>query len=200
MYNLNKDLVVVASKYFNVNQIKKLNQSGYGHFGENRVNDLLKKQKELTELSIKYHFIGHLQTNKVKQVINQIDYLHSLDSIKLAAEIQKHRQTEIKCFIQLNLLEDVNKFGILAEELASFLTEIKKYDKIKVVGLMTIGQQGNLDKTNNVFNQLNQLKIKHSLSGLSIGMSDDYLLALKYQPTFIRIGSLLKEELENGNI
>lgn len=187
-----KEKVVCASKYFSAENMRKIFSLGIKNFGENRVEDLLLKKKVLHDLDITYHFIGHLQRNKTKQVINEIDVLHSLDSIKLAENIQKYRKSELLCFIQVNLTDESQKNGIKPYQLAQFLLEIKKYDKIRVIGLMTIGKIDDPILTEQVFKDLSVLNSQFELPGLSIGMSSDYKLALKYHPTFIRIGSLFK--------
>ena len=133
--------VICASKYIEAKDIEMLYTLGITHFGENRVDALLAKQIELSHLNITWHFIGSLQTNKVKKVINEITYFHALDSIKLAAEINKHRKTPLNCFIEVNVLKEMSKHGIFTEDLEIFIKELKKYDKIKVVGLMTMGKK-----------------------------------------------------------
>ncbi|CCV64444.1 Predicted pyridoxal phosphate-dependent enzyme, YBL036C type [Alteracholeplasma palmae J233] len=186
------DNIVCASKYFSVEEIEKIHFLGITNFGENRVSSLLEKKELLSHLNLTWHFIGHLQKNKVKLIINEIDYLHSLDSLELAKQIQKYRISPLFCFIQVNLTEEVSKSGISSNKLASFLEEIKKYDKIKVLGLMTIGKNNDLELTKNVFSKLNDLKNEFQLETLSIGMSQDYHLALPFNPKYIRIGSLFK--------
>ncbi|HEY8405742.1 MAG TPA: YggS family pyridoxal phosphate-dependent enzyme [Acholeplasma sp.] len=187
-----KDNIVCASKYFTTNDMRKIFNLGIKHFGENRVQDLLSKKEELKSLPITWHFIGHLQTNKVKQVINEIDYLHSLDSLKLAKEIQKYRVTPLNTFIQLNLSKEESKFGIDLSELKTFVKELTKYDKINLIGFMTIGIQDDLIQTEKIFETLNQLKIDYMLQYTSMGMSNDYELAIKHHADWIRIGSLFK--------
>jgi pyridoxal phosphate enzyme (YggS family) len=187
-----KDNIICASKYFTTNDMRKIFNLGIKHFGENRVQDLLSKKEELKSLPITWHFIGHLQTNKVKQVINEIDYLHSLDSLKLAKEIQKYRVTPLNTFIQLNLSKEESKFGIDLSELKTFVKELTKYDKINLIGFMTIGIQDDLIQTEKIFETLNQLKIDYMLQYTSMGMSNDYELAIKHHADWIRIGSLFK--------
>jgi pyridoxal phosphate enzyme (YggS family) len=187
-----KDNIICASKYFTTNDMRKIFNLGIKHFGENRVQDLLSKKEELKSLPITWHFIGHLQTNKVKQVINEIDYLHSLDSLKLAKEIQKYRVTPLNTFIQLNLSKEESKFGIDLSELKTFVKELTKYDKINLIGFMTIGIQDDLIQTEKIFETLNQLKIDYMLQYTSMGMSNDYELAIKHHADWIRIGSFFK--------
>ncbi len=181
-------VIICASKYFNAEEIKVIYEQGYHDFGENRVQDFLTKKKLLTDLDVTWHFIGHLQTNKVKKVINEIDYLHTLDSLHLAESIHKYRETPLNCFIQLNLTEEVQKNGVLLDNLNHFINEIKKYDKIKPIGFMTMGKHGDLVETERVFKELDALAIRYDLPYRSIGMTDDYELAIKHHATHVRIG------------
>jgi len=188
--------IICASKYFNVQEMKMIYEQGYTHFGENRAQDLLQKQSDLNFADITWHFIGHLQTNKVKDIINRIDYLHTLDRSKLANTIQRYAKQEIKCLIQVNLSEESQKSGIFMKDLPQFIKEIEKYDKIKIVGLMTIGVENNLELTAQVFEKANKLRQDLNLEALSIGMSDDYHIALKYDPTYLRLGRYFKTILK----
>jgi PLP dependent protein len=180
--------IICASKYYDETQIRKLYSKGVFHFGENKVQDLLKKISNLSDLNITWHFIGHLQTNKVKDMINNIDYLHTLDRISLVQLIQKYRIKPLNCFIQVNMTKEDQKSGINPDNLEEFLIEIKKYDKINIVGLMTMGKDQDELETKKAFLGLLELKIKHQLDYLSMGMSNDYELAIKYQATHLRIG------------
>lgn len=185
----NKDHVTIcASKYFDVMQMRKLYDKGVRHFGENRVYDMLKKMDDLKDLDVTWHFIGHLQTNKVKDMINQIDYLHTLDRISLAEAIQKYATHTIPCFIQVNLTDEDQKSGITPDKVDQFLIEIKKYDKIEIIGLMTIGKDQDDQKTEEAFQTLDEMAHHYLLQYRSMGMSNDYELALKHHATHLRIG------------
>lgn len=187
------DKTIVASKYFSIDEMTKIYNLEARHFGENYVQSLLDKKLSLKDLKdISWHLIGHLQSNKTKLIINEIDYLHTLDSIKLASIIQKYRNTPLNCFIQINLEKNDNKEGILIENLDEFIQEIKKYDKINLIGFMAIGAIDDVVRTEEIFKTLNDLKIKYNLNYTSMGMSNDYELALKYHSDFLRIGSLFK--------
>jgi len=105
--------VVCASKYFTDLEMRKLYQQSVFHFGENRVQDFLVKKVKLDDLNIMWHFIGHLQTNKVKEMINEIAYLHTLDRLNLAETIQKLANHQIMCFVQVNLTAESLKSGVL---------------------------------------------------------------------------------------
>ncbi len=181
--------VIVASKYMSITNMQNLYNDGARDFGENRVGELLYKIDKLPK-DITWHFIGSLQTNKVKKIINKIDYLHSLDRISLAKSIQKYRIEPLNCFIQINFTKEKQKSGVLLEDLKEFMNSLNKYDKIKVVGFMAMGAYDDLCATEHIFSEM--LKLKGSYK-LSMGMSNDYQLALKYKTDYIRIGSLLKE-------
>lgn len=187
--------VICASKYFNADEIIKIYQQGYHHFGENKVQDMLKKIDMLEDYPITWHFIGHLQSNKVKDMINKIDLLHTLDRISLAKEINKHRMSKLDCLIQLNISKEEQKSGIFIENIDEFLLEIKKYDKINIVGFMTMGVLNDPIKTEEIFIKLDALKQIYGFKYASMGMTDDYLIAIKHHATHIRIGRLFKSLL-----
>ncbi len=183
-----KGTIICASKYFDEKQLRKIYDQGYHDFGENRVQVLVEKMNKLKDLDINWHFIGHLQSNKVKEVINDIAFLHTLDRISLAKEIQKHANHKIKCLIQMNLTEEDQKSGLYLDKLPQFLLEIKKYDKIELIGFMTMGKDEDEIKTNEVFKKLYDLSQTYKLPLLSMGMSNDYELAIKHHATHLRIG------------
>jgi PLP dependent protein len=191
-----KGTIICASKYFDQSQLRIIYQKGYHDFGENRVQVIKEKMDQLKDLDIKWHFIGHLQSNKVKEIINDIDYLHTLDRLSLAKEIQKHANHKIKCLIQMNLAEEPQKSGLYLDKLAQFLLEIKKYDKIELVGFMTMGKDEDDIKTEEVFKKLYELSVLHNLPLLSMGMTQDYELAIKHHATHLRIGRKFYELLD----
>lgn len=191
--------LVAATKYVDASAMEDLLDWGIFEFGENRVDAFLDKYALLkSHEEIVWHFIGSLQTNKVAKMINKIDYLHSLDNLKLARYIQKYRFKELKCFIEVNITKSNNKHGLLAEEVLPFLAEIKDFDKIKVIGLMTMTEVNNSETEKlETFNKLKALKDAlnemgyRDITELSMGMSDDYLLAIKAKTTFVRLGRIL---------
>lgn len=184
--------IICASKYYNDTEIIEISKLGIKDFGENRVDQLLIKKSLLKEQDFTWHFIGHLQTNKIKEIINEIDYLHSLSSLKQAKLIDKYRNKPLKCLIQLNISEESSKNGITLDKVDEFIIELKKYDKIEIVGFMTMGVLNNNKLTNIVFNKAKQLQQKYNYLELSMGMSDDYLLAIENGTTMLRIGSYFK--------
>ena len=184
--------IVCASKYVDSDKIREMYNLGISNMGENRVQAFLKKYDDLTDLNIIWHFIGHLQTNKVKDVINKIEYLHSLDSIKLANEIEKYSNKKLKCFIEINSGEE-SKSGIDYSEALNFYNELKNYSKIEVVGFMTMAPNTtNESIIKGVFMRLKDFRdsIDKNLF-LSMGMSNDYKIDLECGATHIRLGSIL---------
>ncbi len=190
--------IVAATKYVDETKMKELLSYGINHFGENRVNDFLRKYEMLEDYDIVWHFIGSLQTNKVKGMINKISYLHSLNSYKLATFIEKYREEALNCFLEVNLTDSSSKTGININEVKKFLLDIKDFSKVKVIGLMTMTEPEQTDEEKfEVFNKLNSLKNElnelgyNNITELSMGMSDDYLLAIKANATFVRLGRIL---------
>ena len=178
--------------------MRELHATGIHHFGENRDDALLQKQVELSDLSITWHFIGTLQTKKVKKVIHTIDYLHSLDSLKLAEEINKRRTSPLKCFLQVNISNEDSKHGLEPADVIPFLDAIASYPHVHVIGLMGMAALTDdmelVSKQFQILNDLQQqvLTERHlHLPELSIGMSNDYPIALKHDATFLRLGSVL---------
>lgn len=190
-----KGTIVCASKYFTIDEMRKLYNIGIRDFGENRVQDLLAKKEQLKDLNINWHFIGRIQSNKIKNVINEIDLLHTLSSLSAAKEIAKHAKETKNVLIQLNLTEESQKSGLNVHNLADFILEIQKYDKINIVGFMTMGKLDDDKKTNDAFQKLDELATKYNYEIRSMGMSGDYELAIKNNATHLRIGSLFKKYL-----
>lgn len=186
--------LIHASKYVDSTVIKKLYDLGITNFGENRVESFIPKHFELRDLNITWHFIGHLQRNKAKDIINDIDYLHSLDSVELMKLINKYRKTPLNCFVEVHMTKSTTKNGVLPENLEAFLKEAKKYPNVNIIGLMTMTEPEMTDEQKeSVFKNLKDLAYKYNLTKLSMGMSDDYKLALAQNATYVRIGRLLYE-------
>jgi pyridoxal phosphate enzyme (YggS family) len=184
--------LVVASKYVDSHIIEDLYSLGIKDFGENRVDAFLNKYEELKSYDIRWHFIGHLQKNKAKKVLNKISYLHSLDSLELAKIIEERCNEPLKCFIEVHMTNSETKNGILPSELEAFLHELKKYKKVDVIGLMTMTEENMSDEEKyDVFRNLKELADKFNLKELSMGMSQDYKLAIKAGATYVRLGRII---------
>ena len=192
-----KAKLVVVSKTRSTEEINDAYNSGQKIFGENRVQEIVEKQKLLPD-DIEWHMIGHLQKNKVKYITNFISLIHSLDRISLAKEIDKYAKKskrEIDCLIQLKISSEETKFGLDINHLEDFYSEIKKYNNVNVVGLMgmasfTQEKEKIIDEFNKIKELYDKMRLKNSnLKILSTGMSDDYKLALKNGSNMIRLGS-----------
>ena len=190
--------VVAATKYVGADLMRELYQNGVTNFGENRVEAFLEKYEQLKDINPTWHFIGHLQRNKAKKVIDKIDYLHSLDSIELAKIIEKERNTPLNCFIEVSINLEESKNGVPYMDIDSFMEEVLLYPKVKIVGLMMMALKGDtFDDIKNQFERLRDLrdlleeKYKIEIPYLSMGMSDDYKEALEASATHIRLGRIL---------
>ena len=183
--------IVAISKTFNLEHIMPLIDHGHLDYGENKVQEAIEKWTNIKNKNknIKLHLIGGLQTNKVKFAVRIFDYIHSLDSKKLADKISyqlKEQNMETKIFIQVNLGKEKQKSGILEEELFDFYKYCKGLN-LNIIGLMCI-PPFNQDSTK-YFLRMQELNKKIGLKELSMGMSADYISAIKYDSTFVRIGS-----------
>lgn len=184
--------IIAVSKTFSENKIYPLIEYGHNDFGENKVQEAMDKwveiKKKIKDLNL--HMIGKLQTNKVKQAVKIFDYIHSVDSIKLAKKIsdeQKKIEKNIKIFIQINIGEENQKSGVNLSDFEKLYDYCKNELKLDVIGLMCIPP--NSDNPEKYFSQMFEIKKKFNLKDLSMGMSSDYLLAMKYGSTYVRIGS-----------
>ena len=190
--------IVAATKYVDAEDMLKLFSIGIHHFGENRVDSFLRKYEALKKEEIHWHFIGHLQTNKAKQVLSKIDVLHSLDSLKLASIIEKERDTPLDCFVEVNINNEESKDGIAEEECEAFLKSLQAYPKINVVGLMMMTiKVCTKEEKKQQFEHLKKLmldmnkKLGLEMKQLSMGMSDDYMEAIASGATTVRLGRML---------
>jgi len=200
-YSLNVPInLIVVTKGRSLADIQKIINVGHIHFGENRVQESVNKWKDILTLNrnIKLHFIGKLQTNKVADVIRNFSFIHSLDNVKLALKIsleEKKLKKTLSYFVQVNLGEENQKSGILKKDLPSFVNYCKNDLKLNVIGLMCLPPIN--EDSERYFKELRQLSIDNNLKELSMGMSNDYISAIKNGSTFIRIGSLIFEEKFN---
>ena len=194
--------LVAVSKTVGADQIQALYDLGQRHFGENRYPTLLEKQATLAQTApdIVWHFIGRVQTRQVKEFINQIDYLHALDRFDLAKEIQKRADHPIKCFLQVNVSGEESKTGYEPEQVFAAIEQLAPYDKIEIVGLMTMAPADALEgELHFFFKTLKHLQLLVQEAGyphapcteLSMGMSQDYTIATEEGASFLRVGSAL---------
>jgi PLP dependent protein len=191
--------IIAVTKYVSIDRTKEAVEAGVVHLGENRDEGFLEKREAIGDKPI-WHFIGSLQTRKVKNVINKIDYLHSLDRLSLASEIQKRATKKVKCFIQVNVSGENAKHGLNPQELMGFLKGLEPFTLIEVVGLMTMApltEESEIIRKN--FSDLKELQKNVQALGLSyapcnelsMGMSNDYEIAIEEGATYIRLGTSL---------
>lgn len=198
---INDNVTLVAvSKYKPIEDILKLYEMGHRDFGESRVQEFINKYESLPK-DINWHFIGHLQTNKVKYVIGKVNLIHSVDSKKLVDEINKYSAKKnliTNILIQINLSNDINKYGISREESFELVNYASKLNNIKIMGFMLIPRYDmSNDELKALFNDFVSLSLDITVKNndniymkyLSFGMSDDYELAILNGSNMVRVGS-----------
>ncbi len=199
-----KPNIIAVTKYFDENAIINAYDAGLRNFAESRVIEAIEKINKLPDeirINSKFHFIGHLQTNKAKKVVSNFDLIHSVDSLKLAELISKEAQEIGKAqdiLLQVNNANEEQKFGFSVDEVFENFSAIQKLDNVNLLGLMSMtplnAQEDELDR---LFSQMAQLKseleerFKCNLPELSMGMSQDYKIAVKHGATMLRIGRKL---------
>ena len=191
--------LIVITKYVEVEAMREAYAAGARDFGENRVQDGIEKQQQLDLPEISWHFIGHIQKNKAKKVVEHFDWIHSLDSLalaqrlnRLAAELDK----QPKVFLQVKMLNDPDKYGWHVDELWQDLEQLSKCDRLNVQGLMVILPLGlsptkalEAFKSAKTLSETIKTKYEHlPMTELSMGMSGDYPLAIEAGATMIRLG------------
>jgi pyridoxal phosphate enzyme (YggS family) len=196
-----KVTLVAVSKTKSVEEIKQLYDLGQRDFGENYVQELVEKEKQLPK-DIRWHFIGHLQSNKVKQIAPFVHLIQSVDSSKLLKEINKQAEKidrVIDCLLQIHIAQEETKFGLDEEELNLAISQFDNLEmkNVRVIGLMGMASlTDDLEKVRNEFRKLksifNRLSTNGSpLSTLSMGMTSDYKIAIEVGSNMVRIGSLI---------
>ena len=191
--------IIAVTKSVSIDRTEEAIQAGLIELGENRPEGLQNKQ-EAIQTPVIWHYIGSLQTRKVKQVINNIHVLHSLDRLSLAEEIQKRADKQIDCFVQVNVAKEKAKHGIELDDVESFIDSMVEYDKIRIIGLMTMAPNTTDESLiRSVFKSLRDMQQKiagkqydHApCTELSMGMSNDFEIAIEEGATYIRIGTAL---------
>ena len=189
-----KPNIIAVSKTFDFDYIKPLILHGHNHFGENKVQEAEKKWSDVRvkNHNLKLHMVGRLQSNKAKKAVEVFDYIHSLDNEKLAKVLSSHEKKinkKLKYFIQVNIGDESQKSGVAVKDLNNFYMLCVKELELNIIGLMIIPPNDN--NTEKYFEKINKLNTSLNLKELSMGMSQDYHLALKHNATFIRIGSAI---------
>ena len=189
--------LVVVSKTRSIDEIIEAYDQGQKKFGENRVNELVEKFNKLPN-DIDWHMIGHLQKNKVKYISEFVSLIHSLDRLSLAKEIDKNAKKHnrsIDCLIQIKISKDETKYGLNPSSLNSFYSDLKEFENINIIGLMAMASfTKNQDLIADEFKEMQEIfvrmkTINSNFKILSIGMSDDYSLAVENGSNMIRVGS-----------
>ena len=190
-YSNYNPIVIAVSKTFDIKHISHLINFGHLHYGENKVQEALEKwtvPKKENSL-IKLHMVGKLQTNKVKNAVKIFDYIHSVDNIKLAKKIASeniNQKKNVKIFIQVNLANEEQKSGVSPSKVSQ-LVNLCKSINLDIIGLMCLPPFN--ENSEEFFSRLKLLNDKLNLKNLSMGMSDDYISALKHKSNYLRIGS-----------
>ncbi|MBU5464752.1 YggS family pyridoxal phosphate-dependent enzyme [Anaerotignum sp. MSJ-24] len=196
-----KDVLLLAvSKTVDVDRIKVAVDCGLNSLGENRVQEIMEKYEPMGE-NVKWHLIGHLQTNKVKYIIDKVELIHSVESIKLAEEINKQAKKHnlvMDVLVEVNMADEESKFGVKPEETEGFIRELALMDNIRVRGLMTVAPNVENGEENRVyFRNMKQLLVDINAKNinninmdiLSMGMTGDYETAVEEGATIVRVGT-----------
>lgn len=200
--NTNEVKLIAVTKYVSIARASEALDAGINDLGENRDEGLLEKWEELGDKP-NWHFIGTLQTRKVKNIIDKVEYIHSLDRISLAEEINKRANHKVKCLVQVNIAEEESKHGLTVEDAIDFIEQLRPFENIVVAGLMTMAPFTNDEQVlRSCFRSLRELRDQvqaRSLSfapctELSMGMSNDFMVAIEEGATMVRIGTALVGE------
>ncbi len=193
-------LLLAVSKTKPVEQIKEAVSCGLTSLGENKVQEIMDKYEPMGE-GVHWHLIGHLQTNKVKYIIDKVDCIHSVESIRLAEEIEKRAAAKEKVMdilVEVNIAQEESKFGIAVNAVESFLQELSNFSHIRVRGLMTVApfvenpeeNRGYFRKMRELLVDINAKKIHNiNMDVLSMGMTGDYMVAIEEGATIVRVGT-----------
>ncbi len=199
----NDVILLAASKMNSADTINFAISKGLKYIGENKVQELLEKYDALNKEGLIIHFIGHLQSNKVKYIIDKVDMIQSLDSLSLAKEIDKQAKKHgitMKVLVEVNAEGEESKSGISPDEVEDFLIEVSKFENIKVMGLMSIPPiMTDEDAQRKIFKKIYKIYVDISLKNihninmtyLSLGMSDDYAIAIEEGANLVRVGTAL---------
>ena len=190
--------LIAVTKYVTDSRVEEAIEAGITDFAENRPQNYVQRKGKYSDKT--WHLIGSLQTRKVRDAINEVDYFHALDRDSLAKEIEKRAEKEINCFVQVNVSGEESKHGLTSEEAIDFIKSLEQYSKIKVVGLMTMAPFVEDEEIlRNCFRRLRQLRDEVKALNLSyapceflsMGMSNDYKIAIEEGATHIRVGTAL---------
>ncbi|MEA5095848.1 MAG: YggS family pyridoxal phosphate-dependent enzyme [Sedimentibacter saalensis] len=197
-----EDITIIAvSKTVDGSRAREAVMGGLENLGENRVQEIMNKYDELQDLQVKWHMIGHLQKNKVKYIIDKVELIHSVESIELAAEINKRASQHniiSNILIELNIGEEESKFGINEISVYDFVSSMEQFENIKVMGLMTVAPYCEnpedvrwvFKKMKDIFDKISSMNLKNTqMKYLSMGMTNDFEIAIEEGSNIVRIGT-----------
>ena len=191
---------IVVTKNRTNEEIQEVYSLGFRHFAENRVEKLLERQEAFPQEDIVWHLIGPLQKRKVKQIVNRIQYFHAIDRLSIMEEIEKRLESPLKCFLEVNVSGEESKHGFTTEEVVEAFEVAKQYANIDIIGLMTMAPfDTSEEKIRQYFHELKEITENIDSEKplqLSMGMSQDYPIAIEEGAHFIRIGTAWFEEEE----
>ncbi|MGV2941027.1 YggS family pyridoxal phosphate-dependent enzyme [Mesobacillus sp. LC4] len=191
--------IIAVTKYVSPERAQEAINAGVIHLGENRDEGLLQKISQLQDKPV-WHFIGSLQTRKVKNIVEHVTYIHSLDRLSLAKEINKRAHSRVKCLIQVNASGEESKHGLRPDDVTGFVQELEQYQNIEVSGLMTMAPYTEDEQViRDCFRTLKKLQVEIQAlqlenapcNELSMGMSNDFKIAVGEGSTMVRIGTAL---------
>ncbi len=191
--------IIVATKYMNIEETKLLVEAGLNEVGENRTDTFLEKYTALKDYNIKWHFFGVVQSRKIRDIVNRIDCLHSLEKLSTAMELDKRLTKPLDCFVQINISEEPNKQGIPYNKTKMFIKSLAKCNNIRIIGLMCIAKltadervlRDQFQKMLIMKNEIEAMQLDYApCHELSMGMSNDYKIALEYGATYLRLGRI----------
>lgn len=187
--------LVVVTKTRTPDEIRTAVEAGVSVFGENRIQEAAEKIPELADLPVSWHMVGHLQRNKVKKALELFEVIQSLDSLRLAAEVDKRASAPVPCLLEVNTSGEKSKFGVTLAEVGAIVNELGQYSNVELRGLMTVGPlTPDEDRIRRAFAELAGLfdEVKANAGPgfreLSMGMTDDYGIAIEEGATIIRVG------------
>ena len=191
---------IIVTKNRTNEEIQEVYSLGFRHFAENRVEKLLERQNAFPQEDIVWHLIGPLQKRKVKQIVNRIQYFHAIDRLSIMEEIEKRLESPLKCFLEVNVSGEESKHGFTTEEVIEAFEVAKQYANIDIIGLMTMAPfDTSEEKIRQYFHELKEITENIDSEKplqLSMGMSQDYPIAIEEGAHFIRIGTAWFEEEE----
>ena len=191
---------IVVTKNRSQDEVQEMYDLGFRHFAENRVEKLLERQEAFPQEDIVWHLIGPLQKRKVKQIVNRIQYFHAIDRLSIMEEIEKRLESPLKCFLEVNVSGEKSKHGFTTEEVVEAFEVAKQYANIDIIGLMTMAPfDASEEEIRQYFHELKEITENIDSEKplqLSMGMSQDYPIAIEEGAHFIRIGTAWFEEEE----